>query len=133
MALDISYSAQSHITTIIMTGLLTRAEYRRMLPHLKSIAADTGPLHLVIVERDFEGWAPPELEGKALSALGSDNFLHRVAVVASEQWRVRLMNTVISSSFVPCCSFNLDQHAEAERWIKGRLAFGLPDRQRAAS
>ena len=133
MALETFYQTQSGITLLKLGGVLTRANYRRVLPHLESIADDTGPLRLVILENGFEGWAPEDLEGQVLKVLSSDHFLKKIAVVASPRWRTRLMETVVRNCKVPCRSFDPQELEEAQKWINGQLLFAVPTEQRVAS
>lgn len=117
MPIDLRHDHSSGVTSVTLSGTLTRLDYRRVMPYLESIVVDCGKLNILLIFQNFEGWMPVELQGEAMSRLGELDDVHALAICAEEQWQVGL------SSLLNCVSpslgqmFPIEARSEASDWL----------------
>ncbi len=117
MPITVRYDNTTGVTSINMSGTLTRSDYRKLMPHLEAVADDTGPLKLCLIASGFQGWSPQSLAGEAMTNLGNTQQINRIAICAPSEWRKTLVETASRSCGARCRSFRVSEHDIADEWL----------------
>ncbi len=114
--IDYSKAYNGNFVRLDVSGKLTHADYEDLLPRLEQDIEAQGPLRMLIVLDDFEGWTAGALVDDVKFDIRHGRDLERVAVVGEnklEEW-----GTELSDRFFPgeVAFFKPGQMADAEAW-----------------
>jgi hypothetical protein len=105
---------------IRLSGRVTAEDYDVLLPHLDKAIAASGRVNMLVLMRDFEGWAGLE-PARADCESGTDQYRHveKAAFVSKQkwlEWAVWIMDPFIQRTHERF--FRPAQLEEAWQWIR---------------
>lgn len=115
--MEIRDESQTDRVTIDVRGKLTKEDYDRFVPKFERLADNSGPLRLLIVLEDFQGWEPAALwEDVKFDVSHQDSFL-KIAIVGKKDWEK--WGTKLSKPFfdAPMRFFEQEDIAKAKEWL----------------
>ena len=99
-------------------GTLGKAEFDRCLTSLVSQIEDGGPLRLMVVLDQFDGWEAKGAWNDIGFYIQHGDAVGRIAIVGDERWRdLALMFAVADLRKAPVEFFRTDDAAAASTWL----------------
>jgi stage II sporulation SpoAA-like protein len=107
-----------NVITVRVTGKLSDEDYGDLIPRWESVIADKGSMRLLFEMRNFDGWGLHAAWDDLKFDIENRDKIERVAMVGDKPWEKWL--TKLGALFVHAevRYFDLEQLAEAERWIR---------------
>jgi hypothetical protein len=107
-----------NILTVKVTGRLVYSEHISVQRAAAEILKEHGPLRLLILTEDFQGWAKGGDWGDLSFQIDNDPLIEKMAIVADEDWEdlVLLFSGRGLRSF-PIEHFPLADEARARAWL----------------
>ena len=99
-------------------GTLGKAEFDRCLTSLVSQIEDGGPLRLMVVLDQFDGWEAKDAWNDIGIYIKHGDAVGRIAIVGDERWRdLALMFAVADLRKAPVEFFPAHDAAAADKWL----------------
>lgn len=104
---------------IDVSDTLTKADYDRLVPRLERLAAERGPLRMLIRLSDFSGWTPPGLWADLKFDLTHQDDMARIAILGEsklERWMTSLSDLFLRAQVK---YFAKEKEEQARAWLAG--------------
>jgi hypothetical protein len=108
-----------NVIEIRATGLLSEADYNRLLPRLRAAIAEHDLIR-VLLEKEVEGIEPEALWDEIVFDLGQLHHVERLAVVGDATWEKVLDKLAAPFVEAETCFFEHDQKRRARQWLQER-------------
>ena len=109
---------QGNIYRLDVSGRLSKAEFDRCQESLATEIGRIGPVKLLFVLSQFEGWEQNANWGDLSFYASHGDLIERIAIVGEEQWRdLAVMFAAADLRKAPVRYFAGDAEAQARDWL----------------
>jgi hypothetical protein len=115
-------AGKNGIVRMKVTGRLGKADYEAFVPEFERLAAERGPLRILIELDGFEGWDAEALWEELKFDFSHQKDMGRVAIIGEKDWQE--WGTWFSKPFFKpkIRYFERGETGMAERWLLGAAA-----------